>query len=85
MERDCARGTRKLLTSEDEDDIPGGMRVEGGMIETFRVQNNGISSKESRRRGGAGGGETGSKEIRATRVSFGGYGPESGGRATTLG
>lgn len=54
MERECARGTRKLLTSEDEDDIPGRLGVKGGMTETFRVQNNGVSLEESSRREGVG-------------------------------
>jgi hypothetical protein len=77
---------RNLLTAEDEDDIPRWMRVEGGVIETFRVQNNGVSLDESGRREGVGG-ESGSKETRLTRVSSGvcGYGPESGGLRTTLG
>jgi hypothetical protein len=77
---------RNLLTAEDEDDIPRGMRVEGRVIETFRVQNNGVALDESGRREGVGG-ESGSKEIRLTRVSsgVGGYGPKRGGPRTTLG
>jgi hypothetical protein len=55
MERERTRWTRNLLTAKDEDDIPVRMRVEGGVIETFRVQNYGIPLKESSRREGVGG------------------------------
>jgi hypothetical protein len=42
---------KNLLTAEDEDDIPGGMRIERGVIKTFGVHNNGVSSEIGRREG----------------------------------
>lgn len=73
------RWIRNLLTADDEDDIPGRMRVERGMIKTFGVHNNGVSSEIGRREGVRG--ESREKETGATRVpsGMGGQGPERGG------